>query len=98
MREQERKMWDVVKKAKPYVAMVSLQFGYAGSYIIAAISLKHGTSHFVLVVYRLAFATATVTPFAIVLDRSLSLSLMWGTFEICIPISVSCTLVQIVSC
>ncbi|XXG39302.1 hypothetical protein AAC387_Pa01g0299 [Persea americana] len=62
-------MWDVVKKAKPYVAMVSLQFGYAGSYIIAAISLKHGTSHFVLVVYRLAFATATVTPFAIVLDR-----------------------------
>ncbi|KAG6472100.1 WAT1-related protein At5g07050-like [Zingiber officinale] len=54
---------------KPYVAMISLQFGYAGMNIITKVSLNHGMSHYVLVVYRHAFATLSIAPFALVLER-----------------------------
>ncbi|KAK6127205.1 hypothetical protein DH2020_039048 [Rehmannia glutinosa] len=57
------------EKAKPYIAMISLQFGYAGMNIITKVSLNSGMSHYVLVVYRHAFATAVIAPFAIVLER-----------------------------
>ncbi|XP_062111880.1 WAT1-related protein At5g07050-like [Humulus lupulus] len=54
---------------KPYIAMISLQFGYAGMNIITKVSLNRGMSHYVLVVYRHAFATAAIAPFALVLER-----------------------------
>ncbi|CAK9188552.1 unnamed protein product [Ilex paraguariensis] len=57
------------ERAKPYIAMISLQFGYAGMNIITKVSLNRGMSHYVLVVYRHAFATAVIAPFAIVLER-----------------------------
>uniref|UniRef100_M8BCB9 WAT1-related protein n=1 Tax=Aegilops tauschii TaxID=37682 RepID=M8BCB9_AEGTA len=44
--------WKVLTDVKPYLAMVLLQVGFAGMYIIAVASLKAGMSHFVLVVYR----------------------------------------------
>ncbi|KAJ6316853.1 hypothetical protein OIU78_020022 [Salix suchowensis] len=49
--------------------MISLQFGYAGMNIITKVSLNRGMSHYVLVVYRHAFATAVIAPFAIILER-----------------------------
>ncbi|XP_022152014.1 WAT1-related protein At5g07050-like [Momordica charantia] len=55
--------------AKPYIGVISLQFGYAGMNIISTVSLNRGMSHYVLVVYRHAFATAAVAPFALVLER-----------------------------
>lgn len=58
-----------LQSSKPYVAMVSLQFGYAGMNIITKVSLNQGMSHYVLVVYRHAFATAVIAPFALVLER-----------------------------
>nr|GMD39897.1 WAT1-related protein At5g07050-like [Ipomoea batatas] len=57
------------QKAKPYIAMISLQFGYAGMNIITKVSLNRGMSHYVLVVYRHAFATAAIAPFALFLER-----------------------------
>ncbi|XP_042004630.1 WAT1-related protein At5g07050-like [Salvia splendens] len=57
------------EKAKPYIAMTSLQFGYAGMNIITKVSLNRGMSHYVLVVYRHAFATAAIAPFALLLER-----------------------------
>ncbi|KAK6132009.1 hypothetical protein DH2020_034235 [Rehmannia glutinosa] len=42
---------------KPYLAMIALQFGYAGMYIITLVSLKGGFSHWILVVYRHVVAT-----------------------------------------
>ncbi|KAA8538497.1 hypothetical protein F0562_028132 [Nyssa sinensis] len=59
----------VFSKVKPYLAIVSLQFGYAGMYIITMVSLKLGMSHYVLVVYRHAVATLAIAPFALVLER-----------------------------
>ncbi|MED6121742.1 hypothetical protein PIB30_033085 [Stylosanthes scabra] len=58
-----------VQRCKPYIAMISLQFGYAGMNIITKVSLNRGMSHYVLVVYRHAFATAAIAPFALVLER-----------------------------
>nr|WDS62669.1 WAT1-related protein [Piper nigrum] len=58
-----------MQRCKPYVAMISLQFGYAGMNIITKVSLNRGMSHYVLVVYRHAFATAVIAPFAIILER-----------------------------
>ncbi|GKV39667.1 hypothetical protein SLEP1_g47405 [Rubroshorea leprosula] len=49
--------------------MISLQFGYAGMNILSKKSLNGGMSHFVLVVYRHAFATAAIAPFALILER-----------------------------
>ncbi|RWW28661.1 hypothetical protein GW17_00006855, partial [Ensete ventricosum] len=54
---------------KPYAAMISLQFGYAGMNILTKFSLNHGMSHYVLVVYRHAFATLSIAPFALILER-----------------------------
>ncbi|KAK7820595.1 WAT1-related protein At4g08300 [Quercus suber] len=60
-----------LKKVKPYLAMVSLQFGYAGMYIISLVSLKRGMSHYVLSVYRHVVALVLIAPFAIVLERKI---------------------------
>ncbi|KAF7836258.1 WAT1-related protein [Senna tora] len=49
--------------------MISLQFGYAGMNIITKVSLNQGMSHYVLVVYRHAFATAVIAPFAFFFER-----------------------------
>lgn len=60
-----------LNKVKPYLGMVSLQFGYAGMYIISMVSLKRGMSHYILAVYRHVVATLVIAPFAIVLERFL---------------------------
>ncbi|KAI6706464.1 hypothetical protein NL676_009426 [Syzygium grande] len=60
---------DFMWRARPYIAMVSLQFGYAGMNIITKVSLNRGMSHYVLVVYRHAFATVVIAPFALLLER-----------------------------
>lgn len=62
-----------VKKLKPYLAMVSLQFGYAGLHIVTMLSLKGGLNHYVLTVYRHVVALSVLAPFAFFLERSLSL-------------------------
>lgn len=62
-------MGKFMENASPYIAMISLQFGYAGMNIITKVSLNRGMSHYVLVVYRHAFATAIIAPFALFLER-----------------------------
>ncbi|XP_051192513.1 WAT1-related protein At1g44800 [Lolium perenne] len=63
--------WKVLSNAKPYLAMVLLQVGFAGMYIVAVSSLKGGMSHFVLVVYRNIVATIVMAPFALYFERGL---------------------------
>ena len=60
---------NLFRSCKPYLAMISLQFGYAGMNIISKVSLNHGMSHYVLVVYRHAIATLSIAPFALILER-----------------------------
>ncbi|KAE9459688.1 hypothetical protein C3L33_08405, partial [Rhododendron williamsianum] len=67
--QQQRSCNTFLNNCKPYFAMISLQFGYAGMNIITKVSLNRGMSHYVLVVYRHAIATAVIAPFAIFLER-----------------------------
>uniref|UniRef100_A0A0D9WI48 WAT1-related protein n=1 Tax=Leersia perrieri TaxID=77586 RepID=A0A0D9WI48_9ORYZ len=67
-------------KAKPYFAMICLQFGYAGMNVITKVSLNHGMSHYVLVVYRHAFATISIAPFALILERKVRPKMTWSVF------------------
>ncbi|GLT63360.1 hypothetical protein SLA2020_359310 [Shorea laevis] len=63
--------YEALNKAKPYLGMVSLQFGYAGMYIIAMVAFKRGLSHYILSTYRHAVATIVVAPFAILLEKKI---------------------------
>ncbi|XP_043699752.1 WAT1-related protein At2g37460-like [Telopea speciosissima] len=56
-------------KAKLLLAVLLLQFGIAGLAIIVKIAMDKGMSHYTLVVYRHAIATAVIFPFAIILER-----------------------------
>ena len=67
--EGDKSCSSLFQRCKPYIAMICLQFGFAGMNIITKVSLNRGMSHYVLVVYRHAFATAAIAPFAIVLER-----------------------------
>ncbi|PPS18747.1 hypothetical protein GOBAR_AA01807 [Gossypium barbadense] len=60
-----------LNKAKPYLSMISLQFGFAGMYVITMVSLQHGMNHYVLAVYRHLVATIVIAPFALVLERKI---------------------------
>ncbi|KAG1338362.1 WAT1-related protein [Cocos nucifera] len=71
---------DFLQRAKPYVAMISLQFGYAGMNIISKVSLNHGMNHYVLVVYRHAFATLSIAPFALILERNVRPRITFSIF------------------
>ncbi|KAM4104550.1 hypothetical protein ACJW30_06G166700 [Castanea mollissima] len=53
------------------LAVILLQFGYAGLSIIVKFALNQGMNHYVLVAYRMPIATAVIAPFAIVLERKL---------------------------
>ncbi|CAH8363379.1 unnamed protein product [Eruca vesicaria subsp. sativa] len=57
------------ESAKPYFAMICLQFGYAGMNLVTKVVLDRGMSHFVLVAYRNSFATAAIAPFALLSER-----------------------------
>ncbi|CAH8359153.1 unnamed protein product [Eruca vesicaria subsp. sativa] len=67
--ESQSKWGGLMNRVKPYLAMLSLQFGYAGMYIITMVSLKHGMNHYILAVYRHAIATVVMAPFALYYER-----------------------------
>ncbi|CAN8304510.1 unnamed protein product [Cochlearia groenlandica] len=80
------KMWGgLMNKAKPYIAMISMQFGYAGMYIITMVSLKHGMNHYILAVYRHAIATVVIVPFALYHERKTRPKM---TFKIFLQIAI----------
>ncbi|KAL0862396.1 hypothetical protein Bca101_041514 [Brassica carinata] len=57
-----------LKTWKPFLTVVSLQFGYAGLSIIAKFALDRGMSPHVLAAYRHIVATIFIAPFAFFLD------------------------------
>ncbi|CAN6311445.1 unnamed protein product [Urochloa humidicola] len=57
------------RKVMPYMAMVFLQFGFAGMFLISVASLRQGMSHYVLVIYRNVVAAVVMAPFALWFER-----------------------------
>ncbi|KAG2709043.1 hypothetical protein I3760_05G220700 [Carya illinoinensis] len=65
----------VMKNMKPYLLMVAMQFGLAGStYIFSMVSLDHGMSRYVFIVYRNAIAALVLAPFALFFGLSYLMS------------------------
>lgn len=54
----------MAKHNKAYVAMLFIQFVYAGMALLSKAAISKGMNPFVFVVYRQAFATITLFPFA----------------------------------
>ncbi|KAE8727834.1 WAT1-related protein [Hibiscus syriacus] len=66
----------LVENHKPYLAMLFVQFIYAGMALFAKAAISKGMNPSVFVVYRQAFATITLAPFAFFFERlALSLNL-----------------------
>ncbi|RDX65995.1 WAT1-related protein, partial [Mucuna pruriens] len=53
-----------VEKNRPYVAMLFTQFVYAGMALLSKAAISKGMSPYVFVVYRQAFASVALSPFA----------------------------------
>ncbi|KAL8152645.1 hypothetical protein V2J09_010405 [Rumex salicifolius] len=58
-------------KAKPFLVVIFLQFGFAGMDILSKVALNGGMSNYVLVVYRHVVATLVTAPFAVFVDRKI---------------------------
>ncbi|XP_042492883.1 WAT1-related protein At1g43650-like [Macadamia integrifolia] len=54
---------------KPYLAMLSIQFVYAGMALFSKASIDQGMNPYIFVVYRQAFASLALAPFAFFLER-----------------------------
>ena len=71
--ESSGKLSEYFRKGKPFFAVIFLQLGLSGMDIISKVALNEGMSIYVFVVYRHAVATIVMAPFAIVLDKYISL-------------------------
>ncbi|KAF8049166.1 hypothetical protein N665_2281s0009 [Sinapis alba] len=69
-----------LKTWKPFLTVISLQFGYAGLSIIAKFALDRGMSPHVLAAYRHIVATVFIAPFAFFLDRKVRPKMTLPTF------------------
>ncbi|KAK1406821.1 hypothetical protein QVD17_38429 [Tagetes erecta] len=69
---------------KPYIAMFIVQAIYAGMALLSKASISTGMNPFIFVVYRQAFATLALAPFAYFFERKnvaqLSYTLIWKIF------------------
>ncbi|KAK4798900.1 hypothetical protein SAY86_024265 [Trapa natans] len=60
---------DLLGRAKPYLAVISIQLGFAGMTIITKFALNKGMDQHVFVVYRYLVATIGIAPFALIFER-----------------------------
>lgn len=85
-------------RAKPFLAVIFLQFGLAGMDILSKAALNEGMSNYVFVVYRHAIATIVIAPFAIVLDRSLPTCVNVVSGCLCVCVVCVCVYYHVRAC
>ncbi|KAI4300150.1 hypothetical protein L6164_033560 [Bauhinia variegata] len=84
--ENQTKYW--FDRLKPFMAVVFLQFGFAGLDVISKAALNNGMSNYVLVVYRHAVAFVVMTPFAVILDKKVRPKMTFSIFIKIVILSV----------
>lgn len=62
------------ERVKPFMGVIFLQFGFAGMDVLSKAALNQGMSNYVFAVYRHAVAFIIIAPFALFLDKFVSLS------------------------
>ncbi|KAL6269205.1 hypothetical protein ACE6H2_026116 [Prunus campanulata] len=60
----------VMERHKPYIAMLFIQFVYAGMALFSKAAMAKGMNPYVFVVYRQAFASLALAPFAFFFESS----------------------------
>ncbi|KAM7486962.1 hypothetical protein LguiA_002971 [Lonicera macranthoides] len=69
-----------ISRAKPYLLVILVQFGYAGMVILAKTALNQGMNHYTFAVYRNAIATLLFAPLAIFFERKVRPPMIISTF------------------
>ncbi|XP_048445910.1 WAT1-related protein At1g43650 isoform X2 [Pyrus x bretschneideri] len=67
----------VMESHKAYIAMLFIQFVYAGMALFSKAAISKGMNPFVFVVYRQAFASLALAPFAFFLESSIEAPLSY---------------------
>ncbi|KAL5059871.1 hypothetical protein RYX36_031475 [Vicia faba] len=67
-------------RMKPFLAVVFLQFGYAGMDVLSKAALNKGMSNYVLVVYRHIAAFVVIAPFALILEKKVRPKMTFSIF------------------
>ncbi|GLT73027.1 hypothetical protein SLA2020_449150 [Shorea laevis] len=75
-------------RIKPFLAVIFLQFGFAGMDVLCKAALNKGMSNYVLVVYRHVVATLVIAPFAVILDKKVRPKMTLSIFTKLIMLSL----------
>ncbi|AAF87121.1 F10A5.28 [Arabidopsis thaliana] len=67
--DNRRSLWGVPEKLQLHIAMLTLQFGYAGFHVVSRAALNMGISKLVFPVYRNIIALLLLLPFAYFLEK-----------------------------
>ncbi|KAL0701833.1 hypothetical protein Bca4012_057955 [Brassica carinata] len=67
--DNRRAIWGVPEKLQLHIAMLTLQFGYAGFHVVSRAALNMGISKLVFPVYRNIIALLLLLPFAFFLEK-----------------------------
>ncbi|KAJ4952754.1 hypothetical protein NE237_029586 [Protea cynaroides] len=60
----------LIESHKPYLAMLAIQFAYAGMALFSKASMDRGMNPYIFVAYRQAFASLALAPLAFFLERN----------------------------
>ncbi|KAL1351807.1 hypothetical protein HN51_015681 [Arachis hypogaea] len=77
-----------LEKAKPFIGVIFLQFGFAGMDVLSKAALNKGMSNYVLVVYRHVVAFIVITPFALVIDKKVRPKMTFSIFMKMVALSI----------
>ncbi|XP_027094266.1 protein WALLS ARE THIN 1 [Coffea eugenioides] len=74
-----KRMWcSIPEKFQLHIAMLALQFGYAGFHVVSRVALNSGISKIVFPVYRNIIALLLLLPFAYFLEKKERPPLTWS--------------------
>ncbi|KAF5476007.1 hypothetical protein F2P56_007754 [Juglans regia] len=76
------------ERIKPFLAVIFLQFGFAGMDVLSKAALNQGMSNYVLVVYRHVVAFVVIVPFAVFLDKKVRPKMTLAIFTKLIVLSL----------
>ncbi|XP_041025930.1 WAT1-related protein At2g37460-like [Juglans microcarpa x Juglans regia] len=76
------------ERIKPFLAVIFLQFGFAGMDVLSKAALNQGMSNYVLVVYRHIVAFVVIAPFAVFLDKKVRPKMTLAIFTKLIVLSL----------
>ncbi|XP_057433679.1 WAT1-related protein At1g68170-like [Lotus japonicus] len=73
-----KKIGNVVQGLKPMMLMVAVQVSYVGANVLYKLAINDGMSLRVVIAYRYVFATASIAPLALILERKKRSKMTWN--------------------